>query len=518
MTVVAPKLLIDDMGTFVCAAVEEDSKSGRIVARGEFALSDKPTANGRVYSKKLWETNIGRLAKKMSEKQVFGELDHPMDGKTKLARVSHILTNLKLEDGKVVGEAEIVDTGKGKDLKALIKAGARVGVSSRGFGSTVTDGRGHEIVGEDYKLMTFDFVADPADETAVPDVFVEDKGLKETDMAELTLEALREKNPALVKQIEDAARQSKLDEEVSKKVTERENGLKEEFSKQLLDKIVAMKEELREEIRGEAMSDPEVGRARQVVTKLTEMLRPFMLPGDAEAVVEGKDGEIVGLKKQVNDLTSERDQLKKDYVELEMVARKVGHQLHIEKKLASESMAEAIRQRLRGRDFESTKQIDDLVEEIKKTVKAEQEEATSREKSTKEKEEKIVQLESQLEKALSLGKQFGMMAYLERKLAGVPQAPKLRKLAEGKEFESEEEVDEFVRTVSAKAPVSEEFSRLQAKLTNGKKNRQGDDVIIEEEVTTASNPPKTRGTNVVESVAGVSMDELAQLVNRAPAA
>lgn len=514
MPVVEPKLLVDQMGTFVCASVEEDAKSGKVIARGEFALCDKPTANGRVYSKKLWESNIGRLSKKMTERQVFGELDHPMDGKTKLTRVSHILTNLKIEEGKILGEAEVVDTGKGKDLKALIKAGARVGVSSRGFGSTMTDGRGLEIVGEDYRLMTFDFVADPADETAVPDIFVEDKGIKETEMAELTLDALREKNPTLVKQIEDAARQQKLDEEVTKKVTERETKLKEDFSKQLLDKIVEMKDDLREEVRGETLSDPEVGKARTVVTKMVEMLRPFMLPESAETVVEGKDGEIAALKKQVGDMTAELDGIKKEHAELEAVARKVGHQLHIEKKLAGDAMAEDIRSRLKGREFESTAKIDETIEEVRKLVAAEKEESEKATKSVKEKDEKIVQLESQLEKALMLGKQYGLMAYLERKLQGVPQAPKIRKMAESKDFTSEEEVDEFIRAVTSGAPVSEEFDRIRSRLSNRRSRTLSeggdggeDDVVIED--THVQTP---RGRAPSDVVAGVSMDELAKLV------
>ena len=64
----------------------------------------------------MYWTDLGR-------KKVLGELDHPADGKTSLKRVSHIITNLQvMDDGQIVGEAEVLNTEAGKTLKALIKA------------------------------------------------------------------------------------------------------------------------------------------------------------------------------------------------------------------------------------------------------------------------------------------------------------------------------------------------------------------------------------------------------------
>lgn len=151
----------------------EGKKKGRVFARGEFGHAANPTANKRRYRHSIWENNFDRLRPNLESKKVLGELDHPTDGRTALQRASHVITGLKLEGDRVMGEAEILDTAKGRDLKAILAAGVPVGISSRGFGSTKPGNDGIEEVQEDYKLVTFDFVAEPADATAYPDVVFE---------------------------------------------------------------------------------------------------------------------------------------------------------------------------------------------------------------------------------------------------------------------------------------------------------------------------------------------------------
>ena len=143
-----------------------ESASGRMRVEGVFQRSDVPNANKRVYPRSLWEKELKekRIMEAMSSRAMFGELDHPSDGKTSLKRVSHIITGLQLEsDGTVTGAAEILPTPAGEILKVLFESGAQVGISSRGSGS-VNNG----VVAEDYKLSTFDFVARPSTPGALP--------------------------------------------------------------------------------------------------------------------------------------------------------------------------------------------------------------------------------------------------------------------------------------------------------------------------------------------------------------
>lgn len=161
------ELLVDTQGT--ARATLTEGKEGQLIARGEFARCGVPTANKRIYAENLWKREIGKLKESIESKRAFGECDHPSDGKTKLQRVSHLITDLSIDDnGVIIGEAIILDTSKGKDLKAIADAGGQVGVSSRGYGSVQRNNEGYDVVQEDFNLLTFDFVADPANVTSYP--------------------------------------------------------------------------------------------------------------------------------------------------------------------------------------------------------------------------------------------------------------------------------------------------------------------------------------------------------------
>jgi hypothetical protein len=156
--------LLADVMPFEYQIVE--SANGRFRVEGVFQRSDVENANKRVYPRGIWEKELKepRVQQALSERSMFGELDHPSDGKTSLKRVSHIVTDLGLqEDGIVTGAAEILPTPNGQILQALFESGAQVGISSRGSGS-VSNG----VVQEDFKLGTFDFVARPSTPGALP--------------------------------------------------------------------------------------------------------------------------------------------------------------------------------------------------------------------------------------------------------------------------------------------------------------------------------------------------------------
>jgi hypothetical protein len=147
--------------------------AGPLIVRGEFARVGHPTQNRRVYPAPIWESELQRLKTPLEDRRWYGELDHPEDGKTKLARSSHIVRRLWVEGDRVMGEAEILNTDAGRNLRAIIEANCPVGVSSRGYGDVVADQQGNHIVQEGFRLDAFDFVADPADATAFPRVVAE---------------------------------------------------------------------------------------------------------------------------------------------------------------------------------------------------------------------------------------------------------------------------------------------------------------------------------------------------------
>ena len=81
-------------------------------------------------------------------------------------KCSHIVTKLWWDGNSLMGEGEILDTPHGKILKALLNNGVRIGISSRGVGSGKVDENGILVIGESYKLITFDAVADPSTNAA----------------------------------------------------------------------------------------------------------------------------------------------------------------------------------------------------------------------------------------------------------------------------------------------------------------------------------------------------------------
>jgi len=153
--------------------------------RGLFQHGGVRNGNGRVYPVPILEREISKNTDKIKNRNMLGELDHPTEGKIHLEKVSHCVTDLKMEqDGKVLGSVEVFDgsddeggTPKGRILGSLIRRGVRLGISSRGFGTTKENG-GLQEVQDDFKLITFDIVADPSTPEAYPSAVFEEKNFK----------------------------------------------------------------------------------------------------------------------------------------------------------------------------------------------------------------------------------------------------------------------------------------------------------------------------------------------------
>jgi hypothetical protein len=161
--------------------LNEDGSPKKFRLKGIFQKSDTPNGNKRVYPKKILEGAVKSTIEMVTEGRMLGELDHPDDAKIHLDKVSHKITNLKMDESGVCwGEAEVLQTPAGKILESLIKSNVKLGISSRGFGS-VKEVNGLNEVQNDYKLVTFDIVSDPSTPGAYPNAVYEDKqAVKET--------------------------------------------------------------------------------------------------------------------------------------------------------------------------------------------------------------------------------------------------------------------------------------------------------------------------------------------------
>lgn len=163
--------------------LEDKAAPGIVKVRGIFQKADTKNGNGRIYPKSLWSKVLTNesLRERLTSKMILGEVEHPADGMTDLKRVSHIITDLEYDEatGDVVGTAEILDTPNGAVIKELFKRGVKVGISSRGKGTSSMKGD-TEVVNDDYVLETFDFVYNPSTPGAFPEVVNESKSEEPT--------------------------------------------------------------------------------------------------------------------------------------------------------------------------------------------------------------------------------------------------------------------------------------------------------------------------------------------------
>lgn len=303
------KLLIETMA--VRPQIVESADGGKkLRAKGLFARAGIATENGRVYPMQIMDREIGKLQESIGRRRVAGELDHPGDGKTQLKRVSHLITGLELQpNGDVIGEFEVLDTPEGLTLRALVQAGMEVGVSSRGFGSVVQNGKGEQVVQDDFTLHAFDVVAMPATEGAYPEFFTESvelPGGKKMNLSDMTPDVLREKAPELFAAIEKSATES--------------------LRQEMLDMVAKTREEVREQVRAELRTDPKFASAVLAVEELKKIVAPMMVPEEVRVSAEQRDADLEKVQAENRDLRA-------GIVQAHGIAKELGFSLILEKEL-----------------------------------------------------------------------------------------------------------------------------------------------------------------------------------------
>lgn len=145
---------------------ESANSRGLTRFKGKFQEAEAINKNKRLYPYSVLAENIKSLQNVLESRGLVGELDHPTDSIIHFENASHVITKLWWEGNVLMGEGEILNTPCGKILKSLINDGVRVGISSRGVGNGKVNENGILVIGESYKLITFDAVADPSTHSA----------------------------------------------------------------------------------------------------------------------------------------------------------------------------------------------------------------------------------------------------------------------------------------------------------------------------------------------------------------
>jgi hypothetical protein len=152
----------------------------KILMKGILQKADTLNQNGRIYPQAVLDREVRNYQKFIIENRAVGELDHPDSSVVNLKNVSHIIREAYIDKGTVVGTIEVLDkTPSGAILKGLVEHGVKLGISSRGVGSTRKQGE-YYVVQDDFQLICWDMVSEPS----TPGAFMIPEG-KVIDEAEL---------------------------------------------------------------------------------------------------------------------------------------------------------------------------------------------------------------------------------------------------------------------------------------------------------------------------------------------
>jgi len=169
---------------------EVDGSEGKknYFLKGPFLEANVKNRNGRKYMQETLVREVKDFYEtKIKTKRSMGELDHPPEPTINLDRISHVITDLKMEDNIGYGVAKLLNTPMGKIAKALVDDGIQLGMSTRGVGTL--DG---DMVKDDYKLITVDIVADPSAPTAFVEGVLENKNYMMSDSGEIVEAAVKQ--------------------------------------------------------------------------------------------------------------------------------------------------------------------------------------------------------------------------------------------------------------------------------------------------------------------------------------
>lgn len=137
------------------------SAKKKVMMKGILQKADTLNQNGRVYPTSVLEREIRNYQKFIIENRALGELDHPESSVINLKNVSHVIREAYLQSGVVYGVVEILNTPSGQILQSLVESGVKLGISSRGVGTTKKQGD-YQIVQDDFQLICWDYVSEPS--------------------------------------------------------------------------------------------------------------------------------------------------------------------------------------------------------------------------------------------------------------------------------------------------------------------------------------------------------------------
>mgnify|MGYP001191229945 FL=1 len=159
-----------------------ENSDGKFLMKGILQKANTLNQNGRVYPLDVLAREVENYQRFIEDGRAMGELDHPDTSVVELKNVSHVVREAHMDGDVCYGTIEVLDTPNGNILKSLVQSGVKIGISSRGVGSTRSEG-GHQVVQDDFQLICWDIVSEPS----TPGAFImkEARDLSSHEMAQV---------------------------------------------------------------------------------------------------------------------------------------------------------------------------------------------------------------------------------------------------------------------------------------------------------------------------------------------
>lgn len=169
MLVLREHLSFNQAGMITESFTDESNGTKTLYLNGCFIQGDVRNQNQRVYPVTEISNAVNTVMEQIrSGDSVLGECDHPEELTVNLDRVSHMITEMSMDNANGVGKLKILPTPCGNIVKTLIESGVKLGVSSRGSGNVDDNGYVSE-----FEIVTIDIVAKPSAPGAYPQAVYE---------------------------------------------------------------------------------------------------------------------------------------------------------------------------------------------------------------------------------------------------------------------------------------------------------------------------------------------------------
>lgn len=137
--------------------------------RGIAIQADKRNLNERIYPLSEIANAVQVMAQRLQRgESILVECDHPETLTINLDRVAAQITKVWMDGHNGMAEIKLLPTSHGKNIRAMLESGVKLGVSSRGSGNV-----DHNGIVSDFEIVTIDIVAQPSAPDAYPEAVFE---------------------------------------------------------------------------------------------------------------------------------------------------------------------------------------------------------------------------------------------------------------------------------------------------------------------------------------------------------